>query len=137
VVGWWCGTDDGAIENEKFIHFFEGHQAYGVLSNFSTTDLASCDTSKLTLSSDVRMRIMILRRKHVHKCVWCHKPEDYLTSETMGYDWETVVKEMGCKNCERVGYIGLLAKFVDKDRQNYQWAELNVTEILLLHDLCL
>lgn len=73
------------------------------------------------------MRIMILRRKYVHKFVWCHKPEHYLTSEAMGYDWATVVKEMGCKNYERVGYIGPLAKFVDKDCKNYQWAELNVT----------
>jgi hypothetical protein len=40
------------------------------------------------------------------------------------------VKEMGCNNCETVEYIGLLAKFVDKDIKNYQWAE------LLLHDLC-
>jgi len=41
--------NDGAVENKEFIHFFEGHQAYGVLSNFRTIDLASCDTSKLTL----------------------------------------------------------------------------------------
>lgn len=69
---------------------------------------------------------MILRRKHVHKFVWYLKSEHYLTSEAMGYDWATVVKEMGCKNYERVGYVGPLAKFVDKDSKNYQRAELNV-----------
>jgi len=100
--------NDVTVENEKFIHFFEGHQAYGVLSNFRTTDLASCDTSKLTLSSNVRMRIVILRRKLVHKFVWYLKPEHFLTIERMGYDWPTVVKEAGCKNYERVGYIGPL-----------------------------
>jgi len=49
-----------------------------------------------------------------------------MTSEAMGYDWATVVKEMGCKSYERVGYIGPLAKFVDKYSKNYQWAELHV-----------
>jgi hypothetical protein len=73
------------------------------------------------------MRIMNLRRKYVHKFVWYLKPEHYLTSEEMGYDLATVVKEMGCKNYERMGCIGPLAKFVDKDSKIYQWAELNIT----------
>jgi hypothetical protein len=73
------------------------------------------------------MRIMNLRRKYVHKFVWYFKPEHCLISEAMGYDWAIVVKEMGCKNYKRMEYIGSLAKFVDKDSQNYQWAELNIT----------
>jgi len=59
--------NDITVENEVYTFFFEGHQAYGVLSNFRTTDVASHNTSKLTLSSNVRMIIMILRRKHIHK----------------------------------------------------------------------
>ena len=125
---------DGCVEHamvpqkmKSLYIFFEGHQAYGVLSSFRTTDLASCNTSKLTLSSNVRMRIMILRRrKHVHQFVWYLKPEHYLTSEAMEYDWATFVKVLGCRKYERVGYLGPLAKFIDKDNENYQWAELNV-----------
>jgi hypothetical protein len=60
------------------------------------------------------------------KFVWYLKPEHYLTSEAMGYDWATVVKEMICKNCVRVGCIGPLAKFVGKDNKNYQRAEFSV-----------